>query len=52
MDGEAKAFLIGLIIVCSTIAIMVSVSQYGDRWHVSQGYQWVPEVKGHWEKQR
>jgi hypothetical protein len=50
MDGEAKAFLIGLIVVCITITIMVLGSQYSDMWHVSQGYQWVPTVNGHWEK--
>ena len=50
MDDEVKAFLIGLIIVCITIATMVLGSQYIDMWQVSQGYQWVPTVNGHWEK--
>ena len=52
MGDEAKAFLIALIIVCITITIMVLGSQYSDMWQVSQGYQWVPSVHGHWEKQR
>ena len=52
MDDEVKAFLMGLIIVCITIAIMVLGSQYRDMRYVSQGYQWAPSVHGHWEKQR
>ena len=50
MDDEIKAFLIGFSIVCIVIVIMVLGSQYSDMWHVSQGYQWVPTVNGHWEK--
>jgi hypothetical protein len=52
MDDEVKAFLIGLSIVCITIAITVLCDQYSEMRYVSQGYEWVPEVKGHWEKQR
>ena len=50
MDDEVKVFLIALIIVCITITIMVLGSQYSDMRYVSQGYQWVPTVNGHWEK--
>ena len=50
MNDEIKAVLIAFAIFCAMITLLVYCSAYSDMWHVSQGYEWVPYVDGHWEK--
>ena len=50
MDGDQKTIVAVSVCVALTLFAIVSCAQYSDMWHVSQGFEWVPQAKGHWVK--